>query len=73
MYDPKVVCDNLFLIIFNEQVYSGELKFFPLAYNEATNKPYGFILLDLCLKTSEELRVVMDILTINYHLSTREQ
>ena len=57
----RVVRDSSSLITLNRQVYPGEPKFLLSAYNQATNKPYGYILLDLNQNTPEDLRVVTDI------------
>ena len=60
------------LIALNKHIYSSEPKFLLSAYNEATSKICGYILLHLNQSTPEELGVVTDILTINYCISTRE-
>jgi hypothetical protein len=43
----RAVCDSRSLMTLNRQIYHGEPKFLLFAYNQATNKPYGYILLDL--------------------------
>ena len=45
----------------NKDIYPGEPTFLHLAYNQATNKPYGYILLDLNPNTPEKFRVDTDI------------
>jgi len=57
----RVVRDSSSLITLNKQIYPGAPKFLLSAYNQATNKPHGYILLDLNQNTPEDLRVVTDI------------
>ena len=58
----RVIRSSSSLITLNKQIYPGEPKFLLSAYNQATNKPYGYTLIDLNQNTSEDLRVVTDIL-----------
>ena len=37
------------------------MKFSLWEYNQATNKPYGYILWDLIQNTTEELRVIIGV------------
>lgn len=57
----KVVRDSSSLITLNKQIYPGQPKFLLSAYNQATSKPYGYIVIDLNQNTPEELRVISNI------------
>ena len=50
-----------FSLSLNKQIHPGELKFLFSTNNQATNKLYAYILLDLNQNTPGELRVVTDI------------
>ena len=47
-----------FPITLNKQIYPDEPKFFLSAHNQATNKSYGYIILDLNQNKREDLRVI---------------
>ena len=49
-----------FPITLNKQIYPDEPKFFLSAHNQATNKSYGYIILDLNQNTREDLHVITD-------------
>jgi hypothetical protein len=57
----RVICDSSSLITLNKEIYPGAPKFLLSAYNQATNKAYGYILLDLNQNTPEDLCVATDI------------
>ena len=57
----QVILDSSSLITLNKQINPGAPKFLLSACTQATNKPYGYILLDLNQSTPEDLRVVTDI------------
>lgn len=44
------------------QLFPGRVKFLVDAYEQATSKPHGYLLLDLTQGTSDERRVLSDIL-----------
>ena len=56
--------DSSSLIPLNKQIYRSELKFLLLVYNQSTNKPYGYNLLDLNQNTPEDFHVATDIFTV---------
>ena len=57
----RVVGDSSSLITLNKQIYPGAPEFLLSEYNHATNKFYGYILLDLNHNALENLHVVTDI------------
>ena len=44
------------------QLFPGQTKFLVDAYKQATNRPHGYLLLDLTQRTSDNRRVLSDIL-----------
>lgn len=57
----RVVRDSSSLITLNKQVFPGKPGFLLSAYNQATARPYGYIILDLNQNTRDDLRVISDI------------
>jgi hypothetical protein len=57
----KVVCDSSSLVTLNKQFYLGQPKFLLSAYNQATSKPYGYIVIYLNQNTPEELHFISNI------------
>jgi hypothetical protein len=44
------------------QLFPGNVKFLVEAYKKATSRPFGYLLLDFRQDTSDNLRVISDIL-----------
>jgi len=57
----RVVHNLSSLITLSKEIYPGETKFLLSAYNKATNKFRGYIILYLNQNATEELRPVTDI------------
>ena len=53
--------DKLQAMNLGKQLYPGNQKFFMQVFNDATNRPYGYLLIDLHPKTDEKVRLRTDI------------
>ena len=49
--------DKSQIIHLAKQMYPGNVKFLQQSYNDATSKPYGYLLIDLKPETPEEIRL----------------
>ena len=53
--------DKLQAMNLAKQLYPGNQKFFMQVFNDATNQPYGYLLIDMHPKTDETMRLRTDI------------
>ena len=58
----RVAHDLSSLTTLSKEIYPAEQKCVLSAYNQATNKPYGYILLDINQNKLKDLGVVNDII-----------
>lgn len=49
--------DKLQVVMLARQMYPGNSKFFMESFQDATTKPYGYLLVDLCATTPEAYRL----------------
>lgn len=49
--------DSMQIMTLGRQIYPGNTKFFMECYKDATNQPYGFLLIDFKAKTPERFRL----------------
>ena len=69
--------DKRQIISLGSQIYPRNLSYFLDAYDKATNKPFGYLLIDLSTNTPDELRLRTNIVPVNgrltpivYHVKT---